>query len=271
MDKLTSLNNAQIKKLPRAELLSLVEDIRSSYRPDSDSELGTAMRCTRSNSAPTDVQDVVSSPLQSDVQNVILRELRELSGKVDKVMGLQTEVNVLKTRNAELEAKVDTLQSTLERQQLFLEQLDAQSRIRNVIITGLDETIALDGAVTDQEKISAIFDKIGFEGNPVSQKIRLGKIAGRRPLLVQLHSADDRNKLLDKAKALKGKGIPFDKIFIKKDTHPAVRREWKRLFDAEKEEKSKAENVGHSVLVDKKRRVLLRDDQVIDTWKPSVF
>ena len=63
----------------------------------------------------------------------------------------------------------------------------------------------------------------------------------------------------------------YKKIYIKKDTHPGVRREWKRLKDAEEEEKKKATNVGCNIRLDYKERVLYRDNVIIDRWQPHPF
>ena len=63
----------------------------------------------------------------------------------------------------------------------------------------------------------------------------------------------------------------FKKIYVKKDTHPGVRKEWKRLYDAMAQEQRKPENAGANIQLDKKERVLRRDGRVIDKWKPSFF
>lgn len=64
---------------------------------------------------------------------------------------------------------------------------------------------------------------------------------------------------------------PFKKIYIKKDSHPGVRREWKRLKEAEKEEKRKPSNVGCNIRLDFKERVLYKDGVIIDKWQPHPF
>ena len=53
---------------------------------------------------------------------------------------------------------------------------------------------------------------------------------GPRPILVVVNSRNDRDAALDKSKELKTPGNEnFKNIFIKKDVHPSVRAEWKRL------------------------------------------
>ena len=58
---------------------------------------------------------------------------------------------------------------------------------------------------------------------------------------------------------------------MKKDVHPSVRNEWKRLRDAERTEKDRPENVGCVIRLDVRERKLYRDDVVIDKWNPLFF
>ena len=62
-----------------------------------------------------------------------------------------------------------------------------------------------------------------------------------------------------------------DDIYIKKDVHPAVRKEWARLREAERLEKEKPENNGATIRLDTRERKLYRDDTVIDSWTPHPF
>ena len=70
---------------------------------------------------------------------------------------------------------------------------------------------------------------------------------------------------------MKDAGATFARIYVKKDVHPHVRNEWKRLKDAESLEKNKPENVGRVIRLDPRSRVLYRDDVVIDKWNPAPF
>ena len=77
------------------------------------------------------------------------------------------------------------------------------------------------------------------------------------------------NLALNNTKALKGAGDAFKRIYVKKDVHPSLRKEWKRLSDAETAERRKPENAGCTIRFDRERRVLLRNDVIIDKWNPS--
>ena len=71
------------------------------------------------------------------------------------------------------------------------------------------------------------------------------------------------------AKNLKGKGGDFTCVFIKKDIHPASRKEMMRLRNREKEERQKPDNQGVDITYDWQNRVLLRDGVVIDRYFPN--
>ena len=59
-----------------------------------------------------------------------------------------------------------------------------------------------------------------------------------RPILLTLPDKTLRNGLLDLANQLKEKNEPYKKIYIKKDVHPSVRREWRRLREAERRKRT---------------------------------
>ena len=92
----------------------------------------------------------------------------------------------------------------------------------------------------------------------------------KRPILVVVADRDERDRLLSNARSLKQQGT-FDRIYVKKDLHPAVREEWKRLRTAETTEKARPENQGCSIRLDVKERKLYRDEEVIDEWKLHSF
>ena len=112
-----------------------------------------------------------------------------------------------------------------------------------------------------------IFDTIDVQPGRFTTK-RLGKQNQDRirPILVTLENTDVKDKILSEAKKLKSAGQLYKKIYIKRDVHPAVRREWKRLYYTLEVEKNKPENMGHSVTIDKRKRQIIRDGQVIDKW-----
>ena len=67
-----------------------------------------------------------------------------------------------------------------------------------------------------------------------------------------------RNQILKKASKRKDQeeGSVYRRIFLKRDTHPDVRAEEKRLYEVFKTERDKPENVGKEVIFDRKNRIV---------------
>ena len=78
-----------------------------------------------------------------------------------------------------------------------------------------------------------------------------------------------RSRILANAKNLKTAGEKFSRIYVKKDVHPGVRKEWQRLREAEAKEKERPENAGCDIRLDTRQRKLYHDGEVIDTWNPQ--
>lgn len=216
----------------------------------------------------------------------------ELTEKIDKRLeAMMKEMQALKTaitapdspinkNYAELKARVDKQEQIIAKQQQFLETLDRKEREANVVILGVpDENESLEGATTDQEKLNKIWSTIGVSG-VVGTHRRLGgtprgsdesSAPRRRPILLTLQDKGQRSGILDNASSLKHSGDNYKKIYIKKDVHPSIRKEWRRLRDAEAAEKSRPENAGCVIRLDTRERKLYRDDNVIDTWNPQFF
>lgn len=181
-------------------------------------------------------------------------------------------------------ARIKEMTETIEKQsavimqhQLFLEQLDRTKRETNLVLFGVpDGQVALDGAFTEDDKIKKIFSVVDAEPGAVVRSCRrLGRqeqgSSRPRPLLVRVDSRSVRDGVLERAVKLKDLQEPYKRIYIKKDSHPEVRKEWKRLKDAEEEEKKKPVNVGCNIRLDFKERVLYKDGIVIDRWRPHPF
>ena len=205
------------------------------------------------NNSETDIQTMLSEILQE------VREIRRDKVKHDEEM-------------KEIRDDYAKLLQTVTQQQKFMEELDRKERSKNIVITGVSESKDLEEAHTDVQKCERILEKIGVSGISYTHK-RIGKQIDHRdrPLLLECVSATEKENILANTSALKQAGPAYQKVFVKKDIHPAVRREWWRLKDAEKKEKEKPENVGCSIHLDTKQRVLLRDGNVIDRWSPTYF
>ena len=76
---------------------------------------------------------------------------------------------------------------------------------------------------------------------------------------------------MDKAKRLKQAGGNYATIYIKKDIHPSIRMEWRRLREVEQNEKERPENSGCVIRLDTRERKVYRNNVIIDSWQPIPF
>ena len=93
------------------------------------------------------------------------------------------------------------------------------------------------------------------------------------PIKVTLETMQMRNSVLKKASKLKDQeeGGVYRKIFLKRDTHPDVRAEEKRLYKVFKAEKNKPENAGKEVLFDCKARMVTVDKEEVNRFRLSSY
>ena len=225
----------------------------------------------------------------SRLLNTILTEVTDL--RKEKLV-LKKEIDAVKKENLELKANQIKLEGeqkyltdAILQHQRFLEAIDGQKRAENLIITGVPEESVLkasgaeaaETAETDSEKVSLVLKQIGHKDDTiVINVVRLGKKytgpnARPRPLKVITGNPQERKRVIDDAKKLKNVDERFKKIFIKKDIHPAVRKEQNRIRFVEKEERQKPENQGKDVKYDFESRCLLVDGIIVDRFKPSFF
>ena len=148
---------------------------------------------------------------------------------------------------ADMQAQIDKQAEVIAQQQSFLEAVDRKERETKLVVLGVpDEEESLAGATSDNDKLRKVWSVIG-EDIEIRSHQRLGRRndSGRkRPILVTVKSKQDRDAVLAKTKRLKDAGEPFGRIYVKKDVHPSVRNEWRRLREAEAVEKQRPENEG---------------------------
>ena len=140
----------------------------------------------------------------------------------------------------------------------------ARARGRNLIIQGIPE------GENELTAIQNIMSTIGATDEPLESKRikRLGIAAPdkTRAVLVEVESVEKRNKLVTQARECTAPTMKD--IRLKKDLHPAVRNEWKRLFTAKETESRKPENAGKVILLDIRKKQLTCDGTIIDSWNP---
>ena len=202
---------------------------------------------------------------QQPSNNDLLDEIRSLKDEVKAMAGIKQKVD-------ELSERLDQAYYNIITQQ---QSLDKKERRNNLIITGVSEEVDVIGN-TDVEKVQNVIKATGYQltSDPASWEIkRLGRENERkkRPLLVVVGDGHQRNEILRKAKNLKSIEGLVSSVYVKKDVHPAVRKEMARLRQREKDEKEKPENVGVTIVFDWKKRVLLREGSIIDKFSPHFF
>ena len=223
-------------------------------------------------------EELIDSILSStDERSEQFRTLNEtLQVLVNEVSQLKSTINspddAISKKFLDLQDQIDKQASVLVKQQHFLEVLDRKERERNLVVLGVPEdNEVLEGASTDPEKLRKIWSKVGIQEKFISWK-RLGNVGNRkRPILVSMATKEEKFKVLEKSSQLKNAGAHYSNVYIKKDVHPSVRDEWKRLRSVETAEKENPANVGCTIHLDTKERKVYRDGIVIDSWKPKFF
>ena len=246
---------------PLSELLSLNKRQLSDIRKE---DLIESLLVARTQDEPL---QAVNTQLTT-----LLKEVSELKSAITAPDGVVCAIN---KKVSDLQTQVEKQVEIISRQQRYLEALDKKERENNIIILGVpDNQESLNGATSDEAKVKKVLEKVEADTEVVRSVRRLGSgnnSERRRPILVTLASREERDTLLDKAKRLKTSGEPFKKIFIKKDVHPSVRAEWRRLWDTEKREKERPENVGCNIHFNVRERKLYKNGMVINQWTLQAF
>ena len=245
------MNNSQLK----STLKGLIKDMGDAEK-DKDADAETQARPT------------MAEPETIELLRGILEEVRKLNAHKE-----QTDAQI-----KELKESNDLLKKSLAQQQRFLESMDADKRATNIIALNVPENaIPAEDSQTisqDEEKWALIKTVIGCPNVEHDEVVRLGKIrvgGTCRPLKIVLKRRQDRAIILEKSSTLGSQNTPMNDIRLKKDTHPAIRREFARLRDVEKREKEKPDNSGRTVTYDHQQRAVLVDGIVVDSFMPTFF
>ena len=203
-----------------------------------------------------------------------MKEVRKTNEKVidalEKVKKLEDGMDELKKENTDLREQMNRQGEIIKQHQAFFERLDQKERAQNLVIVGIEEERG-----RDKEKAIEIIKKLVDDGaqdelaSRIEMTRRIGAAADgkKRPLLVVMATKEERDLIVER-----GRNTALGaNVRVKKDTHPAVRAEWKRLFDQRTAEESKPENSGCQITLDLKKRQLLRDGVVIDSWCAQLF
>lgn len=224
-------------------------------------------------------EDLIESILAApDPSEGLLQDMAEkFRDLVKEVAGLKQAVTSpdsnINKKVSELQDQVRKQAEVIVSQQRYLEAVNRKEREKNIIVTGVpDENEALESATSEEGKMDKIWAKVEAE-DEIKTLRRLGNGGGgrRRPILVIVDSKEARDRILNKTQKLKQSGGEYSRIYIKKDVHPSIRMEWRRLREAEKKERDRPVNSGCVVRLDTRERKLYRDDVVIDQWNQQFF
>lgn len=209
-------------------------------------------------------------------------QMSRIESKLDDLLEKwNKEKDALNKQIHELRKDKERMAETLSQHQRMLESIEAERRAANVIMTGVPEE-QLGDAITDFEKVKLVLSTIGQQAVEVKSVERLGsrqqrqdqrpppggsRRLYRRPIKVVLKDSGNRKDVLDSARNLKTKGDAYKSIYIKKDVHPLVRKEFERLRDVAKRERDRPENEGKNVRYDYRERKVYVDDVVIDSFR----
>ena len=227
----------------------------------------------------------VRKPALQGILDAIASEDTNVSGGavVQKLNEILKELKDMKEKNTRYDDEIKRLNGVvndqnkvLAAQQKFLESIDTEKRGQDMIVLGLTETLNGDNEENNDEiQINLILRAIEVDPNKVKvERIeRLGKVEEgnamkKRPIKVTLETRAMRDSILRNASKLKeqGENDPFKRVFLKRDVHPDIRKEEKRLYEVFKAERAKPGNADLDVLFDRKNRVVTVNGQEIDRF-----
>lgn len=242
-------------KFNKKQLAQYIFDVtRESTAPDGGD---TARSRSRTDASMAQIASQLQKLLEG--QNTTLNTVTRLESKLDR----------LEKENTELRKEMDQVWTVVEGQQRALEKMDSERRANRLVIFGLPNK-KWNNAETDHDKVAKLIEIANGPADKVTSCKRIGKSddpSKVRPILVVMEDNSARNAVVTGAKNAATEPTCAN-IKVKKDVHPAVRREWGRLYGVYDREKNDPGNLGRNIVFDKQQRCIMRDDVKIDSWKP---
>ena len=208
----------------------------------------------------------------------LLDETMDENNIVTKLDVIINELKSMKEKDESQDKEIKRLEKIINDQskilgahQKFMEDLDSEKRAQHLIVLGLKE-----GRESDNDKFLSILNAIGVKRDDVKVEDveRLGKIDENqgnrtRPLKITLEKRSMRGIVLKNAKNLKDlpEESPYKKVFLKRDQHPDIRNEEKRLYEVFKAEKNKPENAEKEVVFDRRTRIVKVNNEEVDRFR----
>ena len=245
---------------------------------------------------PTSVEDLYSLfvRMRSEFGSLIKQRDATIASLAAKVETLEKAVKkkesvkpqdekILTEIKEEYSSNMKTIKETVAAQQKTIEDLQHDKRIKNLVITGVPEPSGASQDIRNQHRstIDSIFAAVECAEVKPSHIKRLGvkqqppsntdngenqqASAPPRPILVTLNTAADVRMILKKRYTLKNNAT-FSNVYVKTDDHPLVRKEWNRLREVARKEKSAPINAGCVIKLDYKKKAVTRNGEVIDEF-----
>ena len=204
--------------------------------------------------------------------DALSKKVEALEEAAKKTVNTKTPENVV-TEMKEYSQHMKTMKAAVAAQQKSLEDLHHDRRSKNLVITGVPEPEGppVDARKEDQRTTESIFTTVGCPGVSPCHVTRLGKkrevpAPGAdedrppppRPLLVTFNSVTEVRSVMKETHKLKDHE-QYGRVFIKRDQHPLIRKEWNRLREFAKKEKAAPLNVGCTIRVDYEKKAVTRD------------
>lgn len=264
----------QLKAMGKDGLLKMTKD-----------KLADSILDATGGTAPADLSAITAHLVaQTDALKMLTNRIDTMSRRQEEVLvklkDVQTELKKQKEENQLLRSEHKELVDIVAGHQRIFEKLDAKERAQKLIVMGVSESDWQqdegDGTTStivdnDKSKLDLIFDTISCTDDADGYEFqRLGAARDNqlqpRNILVTLPTDESRTKILENAKLLNPTGEPYKSVRLKKDSHPCLRAEWKRLFESFDIEKKKPENSRANMEFDKRKRVITRDGVIIDSF-----
>ena len=263
VDEYSKLSAADKGKINKADRGQLIEQL-------------IALNNGNNRNAAT-ANDSNTSPSNAD----IMQEITQIRKDISEILELKATVKKMHT-------EINTAYDIINNQMRYMEIIDSKERGTNLIITGVPEdnntslemqvkeVITATGYNKNELKLNNGDDDavLGlFIGNEELSIKRLGQIRPEqgntrsRAILVKLPSKSTRDDIAACGKGLK-EHERYKRVFVKKDTHPAFRKEHGRIRKRIYDEKNNPVNVGKVIAYDKTQRVVLCDNIIIDRFRP---
>ena len=149
-----------------------------------------------------------SGSVQLDDIKELLTGLEErLTLKISRVMErldkLEKSVESIQTNQVSIDHQISSIKEIIIKQQQFIEKVEEEKRIKNVVIQGIPETsLSIEGEdlEDDEEKVAYLFDVINSdeEISGIESSFRIGRntVGKPRQLIVKFKEKKDRNTLL---------------------------------------------------------------------------